>query len=91
MTQPLPDSLIRYLEQRDAQRAQVVNDALARLTDRERHLVKEAAVMGYVQAMRRTGGRDIPGDATIVVRVIEGCLENADLYPTIAAGPEAGA
>lgn len=82
----LPDYLVEYLEKRDAERAERVNAVLAGLTERERALVKEAAVMGYVQAARVSGGRGVPGDATILVKVVEGCLGFPDLYPTIAEG-----
>lgn len=85
MTDPVPEHLMRYLERRDAQRAEAVNAVLVRLTDRERRLVTEAAVMGYVQGMQDHGGRTAPGNATIVAKVIDGCLANADLYPTITA------
>ncbi|WP_433855141.1 hypothetical protein [Streptomyces kronopolitis] len=45
----VPAFLVDYLDKRDAHRADAVNAVLASLTDRERTLVHDAAVMGYVQ------------------------------------------
>lgn len=86
----IPDELIRYLAVRDAQRDDRVNRALAALTDRERALVREAAVMGYVQGVGAARAKefDIPKDSEIVWRVIAGCQTFDDLYPTISALPD---
>ena len=68
--------------QRDEKHAQAVN----RLTDRELLLVREAAVMGFVQGTRggpyRTG--EFPKDHEIVRRVLDGMQSFPDLYPTFA-------
>lgn len=83
MTDALPEQLISYLEQRDAQRANAVTAKLDALSDWERALVKDAAVMGYVQGMRHPQGEAYPGDVNVVPFVIGECLAFPDLYPAI--------
>ncbi|MFP8960014.1 hypothetical protein ACLIYP_05490 [Streptomyces nanhaiensis] len=85
MTIPLPDFLIRYLAERDAQRADAVTTLLASLTDRERALVKDAAVMGYVRGRMHPQDEDHPKDHVVLAEVIDACLAHPDLYPAIAA------
>ncbi|MGR6922607.1 hypothetical protein ACU635_50850 [[Actinomadura] parvosata] len=83
----IPEMLLRYLAARDAERDDHVNRALAALSDRERALVREAAVMGYVHGTLR-GPRteiDFPKDSAIVWQVIDACRAHPDLYPTISA------
>jgi hypothetical protein len=77
-----PAELLVYLAKREEQRAQRVTRALNALTERERALVKEAAVMGYVQGAMRG---DTPPDSVAVHTVIDACFAFPDLYPTIAA------
>jgi hypothetical protein len=85
----IPDSLMRYFAARDAQRDNQVTRALEGLSDRERALVREAAVMGYVLgAQDAAPSPDIPKDSAVVWRVIDACRAHADLYPTLAALPE---
>lgn len=80
----IPEALVAYLQQRDAQRAQDVNDLAATFTERELLLMKEAAVMGYVQGAKNHPHRDrIPGNRAILLEVLEACLHFRDLYPTI--------
>lgn len=79
----IPDFLIDYLAQRDAQRAQGADELFAGLTDRERGLVHDAAVMGYVQGMRHPQSQPIMRDHQIVALVVQECLAFADLYPTL--------
>ena len=83
----VPEEILRYLAARDADRERGVDRALASLTDRERALVRDAAVMGYVQGVQATHAKEaaIPGDSVIVRRVIAGCQVFDDLYPTISA------
>lgn len=84
MTLSLPRALVDYLAQRDADRAAAVTEVLAGLTPREYLLVKEAAVMGYVQGLMRSEGDHGFKDSAVLGRVIDGCLSHSDLYPTIS-------
>ncbi len=83
MSAEIPAFLLDYLAQRDAERAQGAADQYAALTERERGLVHDAAVMGYVQGMRHPQGERIPKDRFIVQLVVQECLAFADLYPTL--------
>lgn len=58
---------------------------LTLLTPRERELVREAAVMGWVQGVRTTGGSEqhIPHDRDIVRQVVEHCQSFDDMYPLL--------
>jgi hypothetical protein len=87
----LPEFLVTYLEQRDAARADDVTAVLASLTDRERVLVKDAAVMGYVRGTMAPKGEPIPKGRAILAEVIDACLAFPDLYPAICADPDPGA
>lgn len=82
----LPEWLVNYVAQRDQERADAVNVVLSRLTERERHLVKEAAVMGYAQGRRHPQGADHPKDSAVTALVIQECLSFSDMYPVIATG-----
>lgn len=81
----LPEQLLNYFATREAQRADAVNAVLSELTDRELRLVKEAAVMGYVQGAMHLKGERIPKDSQILATVIDACLSHADLYPAVNA------
>lgn len=85
MTTDLPASLITYLADRDAQRADRVRDFLASLTDYERGLVHDAAVMGYFQGLMRDRDEGMPKDSQTMALVIDACFAYADLYPTVNA------
>jgi hypothetical protein len=78
----LPGPIARYLAQRDADRQDAVAAALAGLSEREFLLVKEAAVMGWVQGMRHHD-LTFPGDANALITVVDACIAFQDLYPTI--------
>jgi len=88
----IPEAIIRYLAARDAERDRHVNRALDALSERERNLVREAAVMGYVQGVQATHAREIaiPKDEVILWRVVAGCQTFDDLYPTIGALADEG-
>lgn len=75
--------LIDYLTRRDAERADNAASAFAALTERERLLVREAAVMGYVRGTMAPKGEKIPKDSAITQEVVTACLSFPDLYPTI--------
>lgn len=81
----IPEELITYLAVRDRERGVRVTAALDARTPAERVLMKEAAVMGYVQGMQ--AGRDsrIPPDSAVLRSVVAACLEMPDLYPAISA------
>jgi hypothetical protein len=80
----VPDALVAYLREREVQRAEDVAALLNGFTERELRLMKEAAVMGYVQGVRNGPYRDgIPGDQAVFLEVMEACLHFRELYPTI--------
>lgn len=81
----LPASLIAYLANRDAAHAQAVTDLLARLTPRERALIRDAAVMGYVRGRMRPRDEQHPKDGAVLAEVVDACLALPDLYPAINA------
>lgn len=87
-TPPIPEALVRYLEQRDAARAEEVAAHFTALTARERALVKEASVMGYVRGTMHPKGQGIPKDGQIIAEVIGACIAFDDLYPTLGTAPE---
>lgn len=82
----IDETLARYLAARDTERDDHVNRALDALSDRERALVREAAVMGYVQGNIAGKVNDyvIPKNSAIVWQVIASCQSADDLYPTIS-------
>lgn len=84
MNTPLPEALARYLTERDVQRADDVRDTLEALTVRERRLVREAAVMGYVRGRMHPESLEHPKDGAVLADVIAACLASSDLYPVIS-------
>lgn len=85
MSAQLPEFLVTYLADRDAQRAKAVDDFLAKLTPRERHLVHDAAVMGYVQGLMRDREEGVPKDSQTIALVVDACFAFPDQYPGINA------
>lgn len=85
MTSPLPDFLVDDLIQRDAERADAIRSFLESLTDRERALLKDVAVMGYVRGRMHPQGENHPKDSAVLAEVIGAALALPDLYPAIAA------
>ncbi|MCX4786499.1 hypothetical protein OG369_09975 [Streptomyces sp. NBC_01221] len=83
MTADIPAWLVSYMDQRAAARVNAVNEVLEGLTDRERGLVHDAAVMGYVRGSLHPRGEEIPLDAGIVADVVHACLAYPDPYPTL--------
>lgn len=82
----IADGLVAYMAAREEYRAAEVRRRWDALSTRERRLVREAAVMGWVQGVRsQPGGHTatIPPDASIVTTVLDACLAFPDLYPTI--------
>lgn len=96
----LPPQLVNYLNVRDQQRARRAETFLASLTPRERSLVHDAAVMGYVQGIGHQRHEPVPKDSQIMRQVVEECQHFPDrypvlggrvdhyLYPAIEPGPE---
>lgn len=82
-TDELPPEIVDYLLRRDAARQNAAAEVYGRLTEREQLLVREAAVMGYVQGRMHPADADHPKDSEVVFRVVDGCLSNSDLYPTL--------
>lgn len=90
MTTPaIPEALARYLLERDAQHAEAVAEFLAALTDRERALIRDFAVMGYVQGRMHPQGEPHPKDSHVLALVVDACLAHRDLYPAVNAITEA--
>lgn len=80
----LPPALLDYLALREQQRTEAVDTTLAALTERERRLMREAAVMGYVQGRRHPQDEAHPKDAAVLALVVDACLAHPDLYPVIS-------
>lgn len=84
----LPDQLVAYFADREAQRTSAVETFLAGLTPFERHLVHDCAVMGYVRGMTHPAGKEIPRDSAITAEVIDACHAFPDLYLAVNAPAE---
>lgn len=82
------DVLGTYFERRRRERARRIEAMLAALRPRERALVREAAVLGFVEGHRAGGGRYVegtfPSDDTIVGAVLGHGPSMPDLYPWLA-------
>ncbi|GAA4626676.1 hypothetical protein GCM10023196_035890 [Actinoallomurus vinaceus] len=81
----IPAGLVAYLAERDRHRARRVANALAERTPAERTLMKEAAVMGYVQGRQASRDAEVPPDSAILRSVVAACLDMPDLCPAISA------
>jgi len=84
MAHGLPDYLVDYLIQRDTERTNAVTAFLASLTDRERALVRDAAVMGYVRGRMHPKDEPHPKDSHVLAEVVAACLDITDMYPAIS-------
>lgn len=83
MPDALPEPLLAYFAAREAARAEAVVAFLSKLTDREVALMKEAAVMGYVQGVMHPKGDRIPNNRQILTTVVDACFTFPDLYPAV--------
>lgn len=83
MPQGLPGYLVDYLTKRSEQRAEAVETFLAGLSDFERGLIHDAAVMGYVRGSMHPHGEEIPLDKAIIADVVNACFAQRDLHPYI--------
>lgn len=71
MSTELPPQIAAYFATRAQQREQEIDDRIAELTPRERSLVRDAAVMGYVQGrMDESAKVDFPKDTPIFRGVV---------------------
>jgi hypothetical protein len=59
----------------------------AALTDREQRLVRDAAVMGWVQG-KMAAEAAVPYVTQIIITVLEAVASFPDLYPTLAGLPQ---
>lgn len=84
MPDALPEPLLAYFAKRQQQRAEAVEATLASLSERERRLIREAAVMGYARGRMHPDGQDQPKDSAVLAEVIDACLAMPDLYPIIS-------
>lgn len=84
---PIPDWLPGYLATRDAERREAADKALAGLTDRERALVREAAVMGFVRGRMSGLAHDDehPRDSAVLFEVVSCCQSMSDRFPLLGA------
>lgn len=98
MTPEMREGLQRYLAAGEKRRQDETTAMIDNLTEREQALVREAAVMGFVQgAMAEAGGvrakaltresegGTYPGDTNVMRLVVSHCHSMPDLYPTIAS------
>jgi hypothetical protein len=89
-SEPLPDWIVGYMAERDAERSDRVGATLAAMTDRERLLVREVAVMAFVRG--RIFGQSTPRDEphpkdSEVVYEVVACAQSpsmADHYPVLS-------
>ena len=86
MTQPppIPEWLVADITRRDAERLNAAADFYATLTDRERALVRDAAVMGYVLGrMDERAHAEFPKDTPITRAVVYAALREDENYAVL--------
>ena len=86
-TSGLPDAVLAMLAERQAERDRRTAGLWFALTERERALVREAAVMAYVHGgMSKPGPAPdpFPRDMAIVATVLDAVQSFEDRYPTLA-------
>lgn len=84
MTASLPPELAAYLVTRAQQREQEIDERLAELTPRERSLVRDAAVMGYVLGRMDERARvEFPKDTPIMRGVVYAALREDEHYAVL--------
>lgn len=84
----MQDGVAAYLRLSAERRQARVEEMLNGLSERERLLVREAAVMGYVRGAHSANAQaarepEIPPDSAIVLDVLAACDAHRDLYPTL--------
>jgi hypothetical protein len=85
MTQSdLPPGMLAYFETRAQQREQDIDEHLAQFTPRERSLIRDAAVMGYVQGRMDERARiEMPRDTPIMRGVVYAALRDSEGYAVL--------
>lgn len=84
MTASLPPEIVAYFETRARKREQDIDERLAELTPRERSLVRDAAVMGYVQGRMDERARvETPRDTPIMRMVVYAALREDTYYAVL--------
>lgn len=81
----LPEQLVAYFAKREQQRTEAVDAFLNGLTEYERGLFHDAAVMGYVRGSMHPQGAEIPLNKAIVADIVNACFAHGDLYPAVNA------
>ncbi|MFD3535334.1 hypothetical protein [Streptomyces sp. NPDC058664] len=81
-----PAELAAYFETRARQREQDIDARLAELTPRERSLVRDAAVMGYVLGSRHRDSEPFPLDVPIMRGVVYATLREEGNYYAVLRG-----
>lgn len=79
----IPDWLSDYLVKQDNARIKAVSELFGSLSPRQQALVKDAAVMGYVQGARH-GDTPRRPDAEMLFLVLSACLGDPDLFPALS-------
>lgn len=74
------DQIAAYFEARARQRQQDIDARLAQLTPRERSLVRDAAVMGYVLGSRHPRDEDIPLDDAVMRSVVYAAIRDNEYF-----------
>ncbi|MET9953528.1 hypothetical protein ABZ135_18525 [Streptomyces sp. NPDC006339] len=79
-----PPEMVTYFETRARQREQDIDMRLAELTPRERSLVRDAAVMGYVLGrMDERAKVEFPKDTPILRGVVYAALREDENYKVL--------
>lgn len=84
MTAEFPPELVAYFESRARQREEDIDARLTELTPRERSLVRDAAVMGYVLGrLDERAEAEFPRDTPIVRAVVYAALREDENYKVL--------
>ncbi|GGT43499.1 hypothetical protein [Streptomyces purpureus] len=86
MTAEFDAQLVAYFETRARQREQEIDDRLAELTPRERGLIRDAAVMGYVLGRRHPEDKPHPTDTLVMRAVVYAALREDGNYYAVLRG-----
>ena len=80
----LDAALLDYFATREAARTDRIRSFLNNLTDRERALIGDIAVMGYVRGTMHPKGERTPKRQEVLAEVVDACFAYPDLYPVVA-------